>query len=73
MPANGLLLAAHLDALFDKKLISFTDDGEMVVSKLIGIVDQQLLGKPQRLRLSLNGTEKAFLTSHRDRFQTLNF
>jgi HNH endonuclease len=30
-PANGLLLTAHFDALFDKELISFTDDGEMLV------------------------------------------
>ena len=31
-PANGILLAAHLDALFDSGLISFTDDGTMLVS-----------------------------------------
>jgi hypothetical protein len=70
--ANGLLLVAHLDALFDKKLISFTDDGEMLVSNRVGITDQQLLGVPRRLRSSLNGKEKAFLALHRDRFRILN-
>jgi hypothetical protein len=70
-PANGLLLAAHLDALFDNELISFADDGEMLVSNRIGVADQQLLRIPQRLRLSLNRKEKAFLTLHRAKFQTL--
>jgi hypothetical protein len=31
-PANGILLAAHIDALFDCGLISFADDGTMMVS-----------------------------------------
>ncbi len=34
-PHNGLLLAAHLDALFDAGLISFADDGSMLVSDQI--------------------------------------
>ena len=59
-PANGLLLAAHFDALFDKELISFSDDGEMLVSILIAAPNQQLLGIPQRLRLPLNDKERAF-------------
>lgn len=31
--ANGLMLAPHIDLLFDRHLISFTDDGHLVVSK----------------------------------------
>jgi putative restriction endonuclease len=29
---NGLLLAAHFDALFDRGLISFADDGSLLLS-----------------------------------------
>lgn len=32
-PNNGLLLCANLDALFDAYLISFADDGSMLVSE----------------------------------------
>lgn len=31
-PFNGLLLAVHLDAMFDTELIGFSDDGEMLCS-----------------------------------------
>jgi HNH endonuclease len=34
-PANGLLLAAHIDALFDQGLVSFADDGAMLISDKI--------------------------------------
>ncbi|MDD3758565.1 MAG: HNH endonuclease signature motif containing protein [Advenella sp.] len=30
-PNNGLMLAPHIDALFDKGLISFSDDGKMLI------------------------------------------
>ena len=32
---NGLLLCAHHDALFDKYLLSFEDDGKPIISELI--------------------------------------
>lgn len=32
---NGLLLAIHLDALFDRGLLAFTDDGEALLSPLL--------------------------------------
>lgn len=34
-PFNGLLLCAHVDALFDRGLISFEDDGAMLISKAV--------------------------------------
>jgi hypothetical protein len=68
-PANGLLLTAHLDALFDKHLISFTDDGEMLVTPHIQAADQQLLGIPQRLQNILSDEENRFLAKHRAKSQ----
>lgn len=62
---NGLLLCANLDALFDRKLISFEDDGTMIVSSRIGIKERRQLGIPQGLRLPLTEEEKEFLRWHR--------
>lgn len=64
-PANGLLLAAHLDALFDAHLISFTDCGDMLVAGEVGAANQGLLGIPRRLRKALTTDEKTFLAKHR--------
>jgi len=64
-PANGLLLVAHLDALFDKHLISFDDCGDMLVSSRIKDNDRRLLGIPQRLQKTLSDEERRFLAVHR--------
>jgi hypothetical protein len=68
-PANGLLLTAHLDALFDKHLISFKDDGDMLVSPRINADNRQLLGIPQRLQKTLSDEERRFLAVHRAKGQ----
>lgn len=41
---NGLLLAPHVDALFDGGWISFADDGSVMVSPLLGAEARQALG-----------------------------
>jgi hypothetical protein len=65
-PANGLLLAAHLDALFDRGLISFADDGRMLISRSVKQADRELLAIPSGLRLKLRPAELRFLAYHRD-------
>jgi putative restriction endonuclease len=62
---NGILLCANLDALFDEHLISFEDDGEMIVSPRIASEDRLVLGLPRKLRLPLSAKEKCFLDCHR--------
>ncbi len=52
-PANGLLLTANLDALFDRCSISFEDDGRMLVSGNISPSEREMLGIPQDLRSDL--------------------
>lgn len=64
-PANGILLTANLDALFDRGFISFDKDGNMLVSDRILQEDQVLLGLPKRLRRKPTSDEKAFLKYHR--------
>jgi len=52
--SNGLLLTANLDAMFDTGLISFTDDGEMLLSEEIGVDSAAELGLPAPLRIALS-------------------
>ena len=40
-PANGLLLSANFDALFDAGLVTFDDSGHMLVSKLISTSERK--------------------------------
>ena len=49
---NGLLLAAHLDAAFDAFLISFEDDGRIIISPALTEPDRAALGIHDNLRLS---------------------
>jgi hypothetical protein len=63
--ANGLLLSANLDALFDRYLISFEDDGEMLVSPRISEDHRRLLSLPGRLRRLPTEAERHFLGLHR--------
>jgi 5-methylcytosine-specific restriction protein A len=41
---NGLLLSPNVDSLFDKHLISFSDDGQMLLSNKITSDDLIKLG-----------------------------
>ncbi|MFN3669097.1 MAG: HNH endonuclease [Brevundimonas sp.] len=41
---NGLLLAAHIDALFDRNLIAFQEDGQIEWSDDVPLGDQHALG-----------------------------
>jgi putative restriction endonuclease len=67
-PANGLLLTANLDALFDKFLISFCDNGQMLISSIINVECCRMLGIPQNVREQLTIEEQHFLHYHRDCF-----
>jgi hypothetical protein len=64
---NGLLLAPHVDHLFDKGLISFSDSGDMLTSPLL---DKEVLVKwtiPERLNVgSFSPQQAKFLKFHRE-------
>lgn len=65
---NGFLLAVHLDALFDKGLITFLGDGALLISGQVSAGDRDLLGlQPgmQRLRWVADG-HRPYLSYHRD-------
>jgi len=63
---NGFLLSANLDALFDRFLISFDDEGRLLLSKAITGSDVNRLGLDQPLRLRWLATEHTpYLDYHR--------
>lgn len=70
-PHNGLLLIANLDAAFDKRLISFTNDGKILFSDVLGLEGHRILGIPigARLRKPLNTQQKIYLGEHRKQLQ----
>jgi hypothetical protein len=66
---NGLLLAVHLDALFDKGYLTFDDSGNGVVSQLLPVRALDQLGLPGtgiRLR-KLSAGNLPYLKYHRDK------
>ncbi len=65
---NGFLLSANLDALFDRHLISFLDNGEMLISHRLKESHRADLNLTGRIRLPLESEEKNFLSIHRDIF-----
>ena len=66
--ANGLLLVAHVDALFDRGLASFADDGRMMLADRLSGHDRKILGVPQPLRRALTAEEVPYMAHHRERF-----
>jgi hypothetical protein len=68
---NGLLLAIHLDALFDRALITFQDSGEMLVSKRLSASERAVFGLTLPLRkLLLSASHLGYLRHHQERFNT---
>lgn len=65
-PFNGLLLAVHLDALFDAGLVAFSDDGAMLVSPDLNADTRHTFGLSQGMHLqSLSPGHLPYLQYHR--------
>ena len=72
---NGFLLSANLDVLFDKFLISFSAEGDLLMSEHIALRDRECLGlgAPSTMRLRwVTEQHQAYLRFHRDRFTHLH-
>lgn len=66
-PYNGLLLIPNLDSLFDEGLISFHDDGSMMISGRLSKTDIEKLGLHFELRLRrIYDATKKYLHYHRE-------
>ena len=64
---NGLLLAPHLDAAFDRGFITVGDDGVVIASSMLDVDASRLLGLDRPLRAgALSGGHRAYLQWHRE-------
>ena len=68
-PFNGFLFEARIDRLFDKYLISFKDDGSILISKSIDEKTRSVLGINESMKLSnIYSQNIPYLHFHRDKY-----
>lgn len=68
-PYNGLLLLPNYDKLFDKHLISFDDDGKIIISPQIKKEEYKVLGISANDKLfNVFKQNKPYLKTHRKKF-----
>jgi hypothetical protein len=66
---NGLLLAVHLDALFDRSLVSFGESGELLVSKRVSGKERAVFGLiALNRKILVSAGHLEYLHHHRTRF-----
>ncbi len=65
---NGLLLAPHIDRLFDRGLISFDDDGSLLVSSSVTPTDRRVLTLDRYTALrGITSANRKYMSLHRRR------
>ena len=65
---NGLLLAPHLDAAFDRGFVTIADDGLLIVADSVDPQARRLLGLDRPLSArSLTAGHRRYLPWHRQR------
>lgn len=67
-PDNALLLTPTWDALFDKGFISFSKDGELMLSETLKKQTKVALGIPKKKTVDLTVGQRAFMKFHRRKF-----
>lgn len=69
---NGLLLSPTYDALFDKYLISFDDEGKIILSKFLKKIDYTKLGISGNEKINtLTYGNKKYLKIHREKLDKI--
>jgi hypothetical protein len=69
-PDNGILLSPNIDSLFDKHLISFQDNGSIMISNKVSKEDLEYLGISNSVKLKVDDGMKKYLLHHRSRFNS---
>ena len=62
---NGLLLCSCHDSLFDKHLISFNDNGEIIISDILEENDRRILPISGDIKIDVDEEMKPYLEWHR--------
>lgn len=65
---NGFLLCPNHDKLFDKCLISFTEDGEIMIAEELSEEDRIFLNINKNMKIKLNDENKKYIEWHRKKF-----
>jgi hypothetical protein len=66
---NGLFLSPHVDRLFDRGLISFTDVGDLLISDSVDLAQLMLWGINPTINVgSFNSTQREYLAWHRQTY-----
>ena len=63
---NGFLLCPSHDALFDEGLISFTDDGNIIISERLSDIDRMFTNVVPTMNVSLSEANRKYLEYHRE-------
>nr|WP_145401726.1 HNH endonuclease [Paenibacillus xylanexedens] len=63
---NGLLLMPNYDSLFDKGIITFDVDGEIVISSLISRQDLKAFGVKENMTIQIQESHQKYLDFHRE-------
>jgi hypothetical protein len=64
-PENGILLSALADKLFDRGLLSFSDDGFPMLSPWLSPADQVLVNNMLQQQIALTNRNREYLEYHR--------
>ncbi len=64
---NGILLSPTLDALFDKHLISFDDDGSIIIAPTLSNEEILILGIKKTMKIKVSKGMKKYLQRHRSK------
>ncbi|MDG1916328.1 MAG: HNH endonuclease signature motif containing protein [Flavobacteriales bacterium] len=65
---NGILLYPNIDSLFDKHLISFEDDGYILISEKIDSLNRESLNINDEIKIPVSEGMKKYLKRHREKF-----
>ena len=65
---NGILLSPNFDALFDRHLISFENDGSILISDKLSQKDREALGVNESIRIPVSEGMTPYLARHRLKF-----
>lgn len=64
---NGLLLCPNHDKLFDQGLITFTDEGNIIISNNLTPTTKKILGLTESIYIYLEEAHKTYLSWHREK------
>ena len=63
---NGLLLCPNHDKLFDKGFITFTDEGEIIISDKLNMVDRVYMNVKDGMHVDFTEAGKQYIKYHRE-------